>query len=41
MFLWMPLFENYVKTGKARVEYHYFPLQQHEPGATITGKRSR
>lgn len=30
------LFENYVKTGKARVEYHYFPLQQHEPGATMS-----
>lgn len=30
------IFENYVKTGKVRVEYHYFPLQQHEPGATMT-----
>jgi len=30
------LFENYVKTGKVRVEYHYFPLGQHEPGATMT-----
>lgn len=30
------LFESYVKTGKVRVEYHYFPLQQHEPGATMT-----
>lgn len=30
------LFENYVKTGKVRVEYHYFPLSQHEPGATMT-----
>lgn len=30
------LFENYVKTGQVRVEYHYFPLGQHEPGATMT-----
>ena len=30
------LLENYVKSGKVRLEYHYFPLQQHEPGATMT-----
>jgi protein-disulfide isomerase len=30
------LFENYVKSGQVRVEYHYFPLQQHEPGATMS-----
>ena len=30
------LLENYVKTGKVRVEYHYFPLAQHDPGATMT-----
>lgn len=30
------LFENYVKTGQVRVEYHYFPLQQHDPGATMS-----
>jgi protein-disulfide isomerase len=30
------LFENYVKTGQVRVEYHYFPLSQHDPGATMT-----
>jgi len=29
------LFETYVKTGKVRVEYHYFPLSGHEPGATM------
>ena len=30
------LIERYVKTGKVRLEYHYFPLQQHEPGATMS-----
>jgi len=30
------LFANYIKSGKVRVEYHYFPLQQHEPGATMS-----
>jgi protein-disulfide isomerase len=30
------LFENYVKPGTVRVEYHYFPLAQHEPGATMS-----
>ena len=30
------LFANYVKSGQVRVEYHYFPLQQHEPGATMS-----
>jgi protein-disulfide isomerase len=30
------LFENYVKPGTVRVEYHYFPLSQHEPGATMS-----
>jgi protein-disulfide isomerase len=30
------LVENYVKPGKIRLEYHYFPLQQHEPGATMS-----
>ena len=24
------------RPGKVRLEYHYFPLQQHEPGATMT-----
>ncbi len=27
---------EYVKPGKVRVEYHYFPLSQHEPGATMS-----
>jgi protein-disulfide isomerase len=30
------LFANYVQSGQVRVEYHYFPLQQHEPGATMS-----
>lgn len=30
------LFANYVKSGQVRVEYRYFPLQQHDPGATMT-----
>jgi protein-disulfide isomerase len=30
------LFANYVNSGQVRVEYHYFPLQQHEPGATMS-----
>lgn len=30
------LMEQYVTPGKVRVEYHYFPLSQHEPGATMT-----
>ena len=30
------LVEEYVKTGKIRLEYNYFPLGQHEPGATMS-----
>lgn len=30
------LVEEFVKSGKVRVEYHYFPLSSHEPGATMT-----
>jgi protein-disulfide isomerase len=29
------LFDSYVKNGQVRVEYHYFPLQQHNPGAMM------
>ncbi|MFZ1755374.1 MAG: thioredoxin domain-containing protein [Caldilineaceae bacterium] len=32
------LLEDYIKTGKARLEYHYFPLSQHEPGASISAQ---
>ncbi|HRJ41237.1 MAG: DsbA family protein [Caldilineaceae bacterium] len=28
------LMDNYIKTGKIRLEYHHFPLSQHEPGAS-------
>lgn len=27
------IFEDYVKTGQVRYEFHHFPLQQHAPGA--------
>ena len=30
------LVEDYVKTGKVRLVYNYFPLGQHEPGATMS-----
>ncbi|MBK8046848.1 MAG: thioredoxin domain-containing protein [Anaerolineales bacterium] len=30
------LIEQYVKPGTVRLEYNYFPLQQHDPGATMT-----
>ena len=30
------LMADYVTPGKVRIEYHYFPLTQHEPGATMS-----
>ena len=30
------LIEEYVKTGKVRLEFHHFPLGQHEPGASMS-----
>ncbi len=30
------ILEEYVKPGLVRLEYHYFPLQQHDPGATMS-----
>lgn len=30
--------EDYIKTGKVRLEYRYFPLSQHEPGASTTAQ---
>lgn len=30
------IFEEYVKTGKVRLEFHHFPLSQHEPGASMS-----
>ena len=32
------LLDDYIKTGKIRLEYHYFPLSQHEPGASISAQ---
>jgi protein-disulfide isomerase len=29
------LFEEYIKTGKVRFEFHHFPLQIHAPGAQL------
>ena len=30
------IIEEYVKSGKARLEFHHFPLTQHEPGASMS-----
>lgn len=32
------LLEDYIKPGKVRLEYHYFPLSQHEPGASTSAQ---
>jgi len=32
------LLDSYIKTGKIRLEYHYFPLSQHEPGASTAAQ---
>ncbi len=29
------LFDNYIKTGLVRLEFHQFPLQSHDPGASM------
>lgn len=34
------LFEEYVKTGKVRLEFRQFPLQQHAPGAQMAAQAS-
>ncbi|GAB4518596.1 MAG: hypothetical protein Kow0047_30070 [Anaerolineae bacterium] len=34
------LMEELVKTGLARVEFHHFPLSQHEPWATLAAQAS-
>lgn len=34
------LVENYVSTGKVKLEYRHFPLQQHEPGASLAAQAS-
>lgn len=34
------LVEDYVKTGKVRLEFNQFPLQQHNPGAIMAAQAS-
>ena len=34
------LVEDYVKTGKVRLEFNQFPLQQHNPGAIMSAQAS-
>lgn len=34
------LVENYISTGKVKLEYMHFPLQQHEPGASLAAQGS-
>ena len=34
------LVENYISTGKVKFEYRHFPLQQHEPGASLAAQAS-
>lgn len=34
------VFANYIKTGKVRLEFHQFPLQQHAPGAQMASQAS-
>lgn len=32
------LMDDYIIPGKVRLEYHYFPLSQHEPGASTSAQ---
>lgn len=34
------LVENYVASGQVKLEFHHFPLQQHEPGASLAAQAS-
>jgi protein-disulfide isomerase len=34
------LLDDYIKTGKVRLEFHQFPLQSHDPGATMAALSS-
>lgn len=34
------LVENYIAGGKVKLEFHHFPLQQHEPGASLAAQAS-
>lgn len=32
------LMDDYIRAGKVRLEYRYFPLSQHEPGASVSAQ---
>lgn len=34
------LMENYIVSGKVKLEFRHFPLQQHEPGASLAAQAS-
>ncbi len=34
------LVENYIASGQVKLEFHHFPLQQHEPGASLAAQAS-
>ena len=34
------LVDNYIVSGKVKLEFHHFPLQQHEPGASLAAQAS-
>ena len=34
------LVDNYIVGGKVKLEFHHFPLQQHEPGASLAAQAS-
>ncbi len=34
------LVENYIASGEAKLEFRHFPLQQHEPGASLAAQAS-
>lgn len=34
------LVDNYIAGGKVKLEFHHFPLQQHEPGASLAAQAS-
>ena len=34
------LVDNYIVRGKVKLEFHHFPLQQHEPGASLAAQAS-
>jgi len=34
------LVDNYIVSGQVKLEFHHFPLQQHEPGASLAAQAS-